>query len=95
VLCAVGMGIGMAFTFTAISALIVEQVPTVQRGLAMGMYNSCIYLGMMTGSTAMGTAFKWVDYPTGFVAAGVIALLTMLLFLLLISKNTSNAATAG
>ncbi|QOX77482.1 MFS transporter [Trichlorobacter lovleyi] len=93
VLCAVGMGIGMAFTFTAISALIVEQVPTVQRGLAMGMYNSCIYLGMMTGSTAMGIAFKWVDYPTGFVAAGVIALLTMLLFLLLISKPTSNAAT--
>lgn len=94
VLCAVGMGIGMAFTFTAISALIVEQVPPVQRGLAMGMYNSCIYLGMMTGSTAMGIAFKWVDYPTGFVAAGVIALLTMLLFLLLISKRTNNAATA-
>jgi predicted MFS family arabinose efflux permease len=66
--------------------LIVEQVPTAQRGLAMGMYNSCIYLGLMTGSTAMGIAFKWVDYPTGFAVAGVIALLTMLLFLLLMDK---------
>ncbi len=83
---AIGMGVGMAFTFTAISALIVEQVPTAQRGLAMGMYNSCIYLGLMTGSTAMGIAFKWVDYPTGFAVAGVVALLTMLLFLLLMDR---------
>lgn len=89
VACAVGMGIGMALTFTAISALIVEQVPTVQRGLAMGMYNSCIYLGMMAGSTTMGIAFKWVDYPTGFAAAGVIVLLSMLVFLLLISRRTN------
>jgi len=88
---AVGMGVGMAFTFTAISALIVEQVPAVQRGLAMGMYNSCIYLGLMAGSTAMGVAFKWVDYPTGFAAAGVIALLTMLLFLLLMYKPPRGA----
>jgi predicted MFS family arabinose efflux permease len=79
----------MAFTFTAISALIVEQVPTAQRGLAMGMYNSCIYLGLMTGSTAMGIAFKWVDYPTGFAVAGVVALLTMVLFLLLMFRNNS------
>ena len=91
---AVGMGVGMAFTFTAISALIVEQVPTAQRGLAMGMYNSCIYLGLMTGSTAMGIAFKWVDYPTGFAVAGVVALLTMLLFLLLMFRNNSNGAAA-
>mgnify|MGYP000905368945 CR=1 FL=1 len=83
---AIGMGVGMAFTFTAISALIVEQVPAAQRGLAMGMYNSCIYLGLMAGSTAMGIAFKWVDYPTGFAVAGVVALLTMLLFLLLMDK---------
>jgi MFS transporter, DHA1 family, multidrug resistance protein len=80
VICAVGMGVGMAFTFTAISALIVEQVPTLQRGLAMGM----------AGSTAMGIAFKWVDYPTGFAAAGVIALLTMLLFLLLFRNSSTD-----
>lgn len=84
--CATGLGVGMALTFTAIGALIAEQVPAVQRGLAMGMYNSCIYLGMMTGSTAMGVAFKWVDYPVGFAAAGVIALGTMVLFWLLMRR---------
>jgi len=44
-------GIGMALTYPSIGAMTAEKVPAVQRGLAMGMYNSCIYLGMMFGST--------------------------------------------
>lgn len=79
--CAVIMGVGMALTFTAIGALIAELVPAVQRGLAMGMYNSCIYLGMMTGSTAMGIVLKQIGYPTGFAAAGSVSLITSALFL--------------
>ena len=78
--CAVVMGIGMALTFTAIGALIAELVPAVQRGMAMGMYNSCIYLGMMSGSTVMGLALKRIGYPFGFAAAGVVALATLVLF---------------
>jgi MFS family permease len=78
--CAVVMGVGMALTFTAIGALIAELVPAVQRGLAMGMYNSCVYLGMMSGSTIMGLALKRIGYPTGFAAAGCAALITLLLF---------------
>jgi MFS family permease len=78
--CAVVMGIGMALTFTAIGALIAELVPAVQRGLAMGMYNSCVYLGMMAGSTVMGLALKRIGYPIGFAAAGGMALVTLLLF---------------
>jgi len=78
--CAVVLGVGMALTFTAIGALIVEQVPAVQRGLAMGMYNSCIYLGMMTGSTLMGLALPRIGYPLGFAAAGGVALLALAMF---------------
>ena len=78
--CAVVMGAGMALTFTAIGALIAELVPAVQRGLAMGMYNSCVYLGMMTGATIMGVALKRIGYPAGFAAAGSMALVTALLF---------------
>ncbi len=74
--CAVVMGVGMALTFTAIGALIAELVPAVQRGLAMGMYNSCVYLGMMTGATVMGLALKRIGYPVGFAAAGGVALMT-------------------
>jgi MFS family permease len=79
--CAVVLGVGMALTFTAIGALIAELVPAVQRGLAMGMYNSCIYLGMMFGSTVMGIALKTVGYPLGFAAAGCSSLLALVLFI--------------
>lgn len=78
--CAVVMGVGMALTFTAIGALIAELVPAVQRGLAMGLYNSCVYLGMMAGSTVMGLALKRIGYATGFITAGVVVLVTLVLF---------------
>jgi MFS family permease len=81
--CAVVMGVGMALTFTAIGALIAELVPAVQRGLAMGMYNSCIYLGMMAGSTVMGITLKRIGYPVGFAAAGSVVLGTLIVFLIM------------
>ncbi len=77
---AAALGIGMALTYTAIGALIAEHVPAVQRGLAMGMYNSCIYLGMMAGSAGMGVALKTISYSLGFAIAGGIALLTLIWF---------------
>lgn len=81
VVCAVIMGMGMALTFTAIGAMIADQVPALQRGLAMGMFNSCIYLGMMSGSTGMGIALKWIGYPMGFAAAAGVALAALVCFL--------------
>ncbi len=81
--CAVVMGVGMALTFTAIGALIAELIPALQRGLAMGMYNSCIYLGMMSGATVMGVALKRIGYPLGFSAAGSVTLVTLILFLVM------------
>ena len=85
--CAVVMGVGMALTFTAIGALIAELVPPVQRGLAMGMYNSCVYLGMMAGATVMGITLKRIGYPIGFATAGSVALITLVLFLLMMREN--------
>lgn len=93
VVCAIGMGIGMALTFTAIGALIAELVPVVQRGLAMGMYNSCIYLGMMFGSTAMGIALQHIGYPFCFAAAGATALIAMVLFFVMIGKRPQTNPT--
>jgi MFS family permease len=85
--CSVVLGVGMALTFTAIGALIAESIPPVQRGLAMGMYNSCIYLGMMTGSTVMGMALKQIGYPVGFAAAGSVSLVALVLFYLMMRKK--------
>lgn len=80
---AVVMGVGMALSFTSIGALIAEKTPPAQRGLAMGMYNSCVYLGMMLGSAGMGVALHWVSYASGFMLAGLLAVATMVAFMLL------------
>lgn len=85
--CAVVMGVGMALTFTAIGALIADLAPVVQRGLAMGMYNSCVYLGMMSGATVMGIALKRIGYPHGFAAAGAVALVSLVLFVLMMREK--------
>jgi MFS family permease len=85
--CAVFMGIGMALTFTTVGAMIADQAPALQRGLAMGMYNSCVYLGMMAGSTVMGIALKRIGYPLGFAVAGGVALLALVLFFLMMREK--------
>jgi MFS family permease len=85
--CEVFMGAGIALTFTAIGALIAELIPAMQRGLAMGMYNSCIYLGMMFGSTVMGLSLKKIGYPLGFAAAGSSALVVLVLFLWMMRED--------
>lgn len=85
--CAVVMGVGMALTFTTIGAMIADQTPPLQRGLAMGLYNSCIYLGMMCGSTVMGIALNRIGYPLGFAAAGGVDLIALALFILMLREN--------
>ncbi len=80
-LCAVVLGVGMAFTFTAVGALIAESVPPLQRGLAMGMYNSSVYLAMMAGSTSMGICIGATGYPAGFALGGIAALVSLIAFL--------------
>jgi len=90
--CSVVLGAGMALTFTAIGALIAELIPAVQRGLAMGMYNSCIYLGMMSGSTVMGMALKQIGYPVGFAVAGSVSLAALVLFSLMMREKQLDQA---
>ncbi|CAH2031713.1 MFS transporter [Trichlorobacter ammonificans] len=81
--CAVVLGIGMALIYTAVGALIAEQVPPVQRGLAMGMYHSCVFLGMMAGATTIGIALKRISFSTGYLAGGGMGLCTLLGFIAL------------
>lgn len=82
--CAIALGVGMALSYTAIGALIAEQVPARQRGLAMGMYNSCINLGMMAGSTVMGMALNKIGYPLGFASAGGVAVIALFCFVMML-----------
>ena len=74
-LCAAFLGFGMGVGFTALGALVAVVVPKEERGLAMGLYNSCIYLGMMVSSASMGWAIRHVGFRNGFIVAGAVSLL--------------------
>jgi MFS transporter, DHA1 family, multidrug resistance protein len=75
-LVAVAMGLSMGLAFTSVAALSVETVSPLYRGLAMGGYNSSIYLGMMASSAGLGPVLGRLGYAPGFLLA---ALLTLLL----------------
>jgi len=85
--CALVLGLGMALAFTAIGALVAESVAPVQRGLAMGMYNSSIYIGMMAGSATLGVVIRLSGYPAAFAAGGGVALLALLAFAVLMRRT--------
>jgi DHA1 family multidrug resistance protein-like MFS transporter len=80
------LGVGMGVAFTAIGALISETVPAGMRGLAMGGYNSCIYLGMMASSAAMGVVIKQIGFAGGFFLTALVTALVTGLFLLAVNK---------
>lgn len=93
--CSVLLGTGMALTFTALGALIAETVPTLQRGLAMGMFNSSIYLGMMGGSATLGLFILAIGYRSGFAAGGSASMAGLVLFLLLMRPRTQTTNHLG
>jgi predicted MFS family arabinose efflux permease len=82
------MGIGMGLTFTSVAALCVETVRPDHRALAMGGYNSAIYLGMMVSAAGLGPIIGLTGYKDGFLLTTLITvLITGIAFLLL--KNFS------
>jgi DHA1 family multidrug resistance protein-like MFS transporter len=78
------LGLAMGLGFTPVGALIAEVVPARDRGLAMGGYNTCIYLGMMLSSAMMGAVIGWLGYALSYALMGLIVALSTLGFYLLI-----------
>jgi MFS transporter, DHA1 family, multidrug resistance protein len=76
----VGFGVSMGLAFTAIGALISEVAPLESRGLAMGGYNTCIYLGMMLGSAGMGAVIPRIGFQGSFFLTGLIIAVTTAIF---------------
>ena len=75
-----GMGLSMGIAFTVICALIVDAVPAGMRGLAMGCYNTCVYLGMMSCAIGMGMVIRGSGFPLGFFLTGGVIFSTLVLF---------------
>jgi DHA1 family multidrug resistance protein-like MFS transporter len=74
-LCAVAMGLSMGLAFTSVAAFSVETVLPEFRGLAMGGYNSAIYLGMMVSSAGLGPIIGRFGFENGFLITALITLL--------------------
>ena len=89
-LCGALLGIGMAIGFTAVGAIIAAAVDRQFRALAMGLYNSCIYLGMMASSAIMGGVIHAAGYRAGFLAGGGVSAALTILFVALYRKGTRN-----
>lgn len=66
------MGISMGVAFTAVGALISEVVPADSRGLAMGGYNTSIYIGMMLSGLVMGFVTRELGFQAGFLITALL-----------------------
>ncbi len=74
------MGISMGVAFTAIGALISEMAPAESRGLAMGGYNTCIYIGMMLSSLIMGIVAREFGFRACFLITACVNTIGALTF---------------
>ncbi len=83
-LAALGLGVAMGLAFTSIGALIAEVVPPEGRGLAMGGYNACLYLGMMLGAAVMGATAGSLGLAASFLMAGLAVMAAAGGFMLLV-----------
>jgi MFS family permease len=75
ILLAMASGAVQGLGFTPLGALISEVVPIESRGLAMGGYNTAIYLGMMLGAAGMGPVISVFGFEPGFFLAALINLI--------------------
>ncbi len=87
ILFAAGLGISMGTAFTSVGALISEVVRPDARGLAMGGYNSALYIGMMLSSLAMGAVIREIGFRNAFLIVAMINLATTGLFHLVFSRE--------
>ncbi|HZD54855.1 MAG TPA: MFS transporter, partial [Candidatus Aquicultoraceae bacterium] len=78
-----GIGAAMASAFTAIGAVLSGSVPGRVRGLAMGVYNTCIYGGFAVSSASLGTMISRFGFAAGFALAGALCALSVAAFALL------------
>lgn len=74
------IGFSMGIAFTVICALIADAVPNRMRGLAMGCYNTCVYLGMMLCALGMGIVIREQGFQTGFFLTGGIICGSLIIF---------------
>jgi MFS family permease len=83
-LTSIALGVTMGLAFTPLGALVAETAPPESKGLAMGGYNTCIYLGMMLSSAFMGGVIGMIGFAQTFLLTALLTFLATGLFYLMI-----------
>jgi DHA1 family multidrug resistance protein-like MFS transporter len=84
ILVATALGTSMGLAFTSIGALTAQAAAPELRGLAMGGYNSSIYLGMMLSSAFMGPVIRLIGYREAFLLTGAVNFLVIGCFFVMV-----------
>ncbi|MHC1730059.1 MAG: MFS transporter [Syntrophobacteraceae bacterium] len=93
---AFAMGVSMSIAFTAVGALIAQVVPADSKGLAMGGYNTCIYIGMMASALIMGIVTGEFGFRTGFlITASINALGAFVFSFMFKTAGTGESTLSG
>jgi DHA1 family multidrug resistance protein-like MFS transporter len=88
------MGVGMALAFTSVGALVAESVPAEARGLAMGGYNSCVFLGFMLCSATMGPIIDAVGFTRAFFLTAALSCVLTGIFYFMVKELNSFTSRA-
>ena len=84
---AVLYGLGLSGTWTALTALIVDQAPSEVRGMAVGLLFGGYDLGIGLGGAAMGPVAETIGYGGMYLLLGLIALAGVAAFVGLMRKK--------
>ena len=95
VLGAIFFGATLGTAFTALVALTAEAAPKEMRGLALGLYNSCVYFGMMLSSAVMGGVVRGFGFGVAFFVCAGLTLLVAFVFFSLHRVGFSGGSSAG
>jgi MFS family permease len=77
---AVLQGTGYGGTTVGLETTVVDTAPAHARGRALSLVYLCFDVGIAVGSLALGAVADLMGYGTGYLAVGVLCLLTLVLF---------------
>ena len=80
-------GIGSGFQMTLLMSICTRTIPLSQKASGMGFYQAVYGVGMVTGPVLIGSLADVFSLGTGFVVAGMVAMATAVLAMMVLREN--------
>ena len=90
---AVLLAAGSSALYPILMALVVDRVPTAERGVAMGMVSGAWDLGVFAGSLSIAIVVSHASYGAGFAAATALILISLASLVLLERRRVASHST--